>query len=78
VGLKNLKGLGLVPFEFFPHYQDRVKLRAALSRYSRRSPLPIVAAGDGGGVVLEGELMTVVGRAELFLGGMQAQLSRGE
>jgi dipeptidase E len=75
VKLRDLRGLGLVPFEFFPHYRLQRAWRTALVRYSRRRPAAIVAAADGGGVVIEGPSMTFVGRTEIFLAGAHGTLS---
>lgn len=75
VKLQNHGALDLVPFEFFPHYLPRKKLDEALTSYSQKLKHPIIAAGDGGGVIVEGTRMTFVGRAELFLAGAHARLS---
>jgi dipeptidase E len=75
VGLKDLTALNLVPFEFFPHYRTDAAIRRALTEYSMRCGNPIVAAADGGGVVVQGSRMTFVGKAELFLAGAHGRLN---
>lgn len=75
VRISDLRALGLVPFEFFPHYSGKPTIRAALAKYSRFNKSPIVAAGDGGGAVIEADKMTFIGRVELFLGGAHGRLS---
>lgn len=77
IGLRNLSALGLVPFEFFPHYRGQMAaLRTALVRYSRTVKRAVVAAADGGGVVVDGSRMTFVGRVEIFLAGAHGPLSQ--
>ncbi len=75
IGLKDLRALSLVPFEFFPHYHGRAPLRAALLDYSKRSLNPLVGVADGGGVVVEDGRLEFVGRTELFMGGAHGRLS---
>jgi len=69
VKLKNLKSLGLVPFEFFPHYDDRPGLNRALARYSHKSSHPILAVKDGGGIVVNGASMQLHGKVKLWRNG---------
>lgn len=75
VRLRDLRALNLVPFEFFPHYVEQKTLRQALAHYSTQSRRAVVAAADGGGVVVEGQQMTFVGRSELFLAGAHGRLT---
>lgn len=71
VGLQDLSGLGLTDFLFVPHYDGEKKTRAAVRRYSAtNSKLLVVAAHDGGGVVMSEGKLTLVGPLEIF--------SRGE
>jgi len=74
VGLKRLGSLGLVDFEFFPHYRNYSRLNGALKRYSTRTGRPIVASEDGGGLVINGDQKTFVGRNILFINGQQLKL----
>ncbi len=66
VGLKDLRALGLVEFEFFPHFEDTRGLREMLRRYSLRSRHPILAARDGGGVQVRGEELTLFGKVAMW------------
>jgi dipeptidase E len=66
VGLRNEHALGLVGFEFFPHYRSSARLREALIRYSRRSSNPLYACRDGSGLVVEGDRFTAHGDVYLF------------
>lgn len=55
--LMNETGLGLVPFEFFPHLNSSSAYLPQLIRYSRHTPRPIIACNDGDGlIVTNGEI----------------------
>ena len=56
-------GLGLVDFEFFPHYRRSKRYREALLRYSEKSRRAIYACQDGGGLVRQGRQFTIFGDA---------------
>jgi dipeptidase E len=66
LGPRSLGALGLVGFEFFPHYRHSSRYRLALQRYSRRSERPLYACRDGGGIVVEGDCFTLHGDVWLF------------
>jgi dipeptidase E len=76
VGLKDLRAMGLVQFEFSPHYEGtKAELRAHLE-YSTRSPYPIYASPDGGGLIIHDETLTVCGDAALFYQGTLIRLAK--
>lgn len=62
-------GLGLVGFEFFPHYRHSSRYRNALKKYSKSSGRPVYACRDGSGVVVEGDRFTAHGDVWQFVGG---------
>ncbi len=66
VGLRNESALGLVGFEFFPHYRRSKRMREALLAYSRRCGRPVYACPDGSGIVIEGDRFTAHGDVFLF------------
>jgi len=74
VGLTQLGSLGLVNFEFFPHYRSYARLNGALKRYSQTSQAPIIACEDGGGLVINGDQKTFVGKSCLFINGQRHQI----
>lgn len=74
VGLRDLRALDLVPFEFFPHYRASARYRDAMLRYSRRSELPLYACRDGSGLVVEGDRFTAHGDVWLFDRGRERKL----
>ena len=75
IQLKNLKGLGLVSFEFYPHFKRSPRLKAALSQYSRNHKTPILTAEDGGGVVVNGKMTTLLGKINLLADGEFYEMS---
>ena len=76
VGLKprQCKGLGLVDFEFFPHYRRSARYRNALLEYSRRNRCPIYACPDGSGIVVEGDRFTAHGEVWQFDAGHASKI----
>ena len=67
VGLRDLRGLGLVDFEFSPHYDAyprEVKIHTQLAARGRK----IFCVFDGAGIIVQGDQIQPVGRAELFVG----------
>ncbi len=77
VNLKNLKSLGLVNYEFFPHYRNSDRYRRALSQYSRKSPYPLLGSPDFGGIVLNENETRIVGPAQVFFKGRNFRIDRG-
>jgi len=63
---RGIRALGLVPFEFFPHYRHSARYREALGAWSERTGRPIYACRDGSGLVIEGDRFTVHGDVWLF------------
>jgi dipeptidase E len=76
VGLKSTqcKGLGLVGFEFFPHYRRSTRFREALCAYSRNSCAPVYACPDGSGIVVEGDRFTAHGDVWQFADGQVSKI----
>lgn len=68
VGLskRSEKSLGLVNFEFFPHYRQSARYRDALQDYSARTGVPVYACRDGSGIVIQGDRFTAHGEVWLF------------
>jgi len=69
VGLKNLKSLGLVSFEFFPHYSSSLRLDRELLEYSKTTPYPVFAMEEGSGMVIWEEKTTIIGPYKVFYKG---------
>lgn len=66
IGLKNLKSLNLVKFEFFPHYRNSKRYDSEILRYSKKTNHPIYACPDGSGIVVEPCALKFVGRCFVF------------
>lgn len=71
VNLTNLKALNLVPFEYFPHYENTKRFRTAMCAYSKKTPHPVYACEDGGGIIIDGEEKTFFGHVYVFHQGHQ-------
>jgi len=69
------KSLGLVNFEFFPHYRQSARYRNALQDYSKRTGVPVYACRDGSGIVIEGDCFTAHGEVWLFDRGQTLKLN---
>jgi dipeptidase E len=69
------KSLGLVNFEFFPHYRQSPRYRDALRSYSKRTGVPVYACRDGSGIVIEGDCFTAHGEIWLFDRGQTLRLN---
>jgi len=62
------EALGLVGFEFFPHYRHSPRYRRALAAYARREGNVLYACRDGGGLVVEDDRITAYGDVWRFDG----------
>ncbi len=74
VGLKDLSALGLVPFEFSPHYYSTRAVDRDLLKYSRRLPHPIYACADGQGIIVENGSIRFIGSVNVFHNGTKYQI----
>ncbi len=68
------RALGLVDFEFFPHFRRSRRYRDALARYSERSGRALYACRDGSGIVVEGDRFTAHGDVWLFDRGQERRI----
>lgn len=69
VKLKNLKSLGLVHFEFFPHYSGKKKVDGELLKYSKAVNHPVYACADGDGIVVDSGRLIFHGDVTMFYKG---------
>ena len=74
VKLKNLQALGLVRFEFFPHYVNKSRYNKALENYSKGKKIPIFAVEDGGGIIVDGDNTECIGKTVIFFDGIRIPL----
>ncbi|MCO4755191.1 MAG: Type 1 glutamine amidotransferase-like domain-containing protein [Bacteriovoracaceae bacterium] len=68
-GVKNLNGMGLVNFEFFPHYKQSLRYDKELLKYSMKTHNPIYACPDGSGIFVEGKHKRLIGKCFCFFKG---------
>jgi dipeptidase E len=73
IGLKNWRALGLVPFEFSPHYYRSAAVDRELQNYSRKMSRPIYACADGQGIVVRNGAIRFVGRVSIFRRGSKSR-----
>lgn len=76
VGLKNLKALDLVDFEFFPHYANTRRYIHVLNEQSRFNSSVIWACCDGSGIVINTSSRKFVGDIWGFFRGKKMILSK--
>ncbi|MDH5428003.1 MAG: Type 1 glutamine amidotransferase-like domain-containing protein [Nitrospirota bacterium] len=74
VKLKNLRSLGLVRFEFYPHYTSSPKTNKAILQYSQITTYPIFACPDGCGITINEHRMTFIGNVVMFSGGKKVKI----
>ena len=68
--IRNFNALGLVPFEFFPHFRNSKRYSDALIEESRKiKDRSLYASPDGSGLIVEEHRVRFVGRNYLFVNG---------
>lgn len=65
-GVRNLKGLGLVNFEFFPHYRNSKRYDKYLIEHSKKIKAPIYASPDGAGIIVNNHEVIFSGKNYIF------------
>jgi len=74
IGLKDLKALKLVNFEFFPHYLPSKRLDKEILFYSKRTPCPIFGVQEGEGIIIWDNVMEFIGIPHIFYQGSNFEL----
>jgi dipeptidase E len=74
VGIRNLGALGLVPFEFFPHYDPEPEYARELRKQSKALKHPIYGVADGAGIVIDDHRLSFFGNVWGYLGGRQFEV----
>lgn len=67
--ISDLKAMGLVNFEFFPHYRNSKRYDKYLLEHSLKVKRPIYASPDGSGVIIQDQEVTFSGRNYIFFQG---------
>lgn len=75
VRLKNLNSLGLVDFEFLPHYVASAQTHNSLLRYSRKTKRLVIGCPDGSGIVVDGTETRFIGPMYLYFRGQRVKLA---
>lgn len=75
-GITNLKSMGLVNFEFFPHYRNSKRYDRELLLHSKRINRPLYACPDGSGIVVEKKDIRFLGKCFRFYKGQKEKVSR--
>jgi dipeptidase E len=65
-GIKNFRSMGLVDFEFFPHYKNSKRYDQELLAHSKRSQRKVIACADGSGLVIKDHEVHIHGRCFQF------------
>ena len=66
--LSDPSALGLVDFQFLPHFEPGEANIAEIAAHQRRFPAPLYACPDGGGIVVDGADVEFFGEVEKFGG----------
>lgn len=67
--MKHLSAMRQVNFEFFPHYKNSKRYDEELLFHSKNSHRPLYACSDGGGIVVEKEVLSFYGKCFVFYKG---------
>ncbi|WP_458125934.1 Type 1 glutamine amidotransferase-like domain-containing protein [Paenibacillus sp. Z3-2] len=65
MGLNDMKALGLVNFEFAPHWDGSEDTLNSFREYTLVNSKAVYACQDGGGVVIDGESVELYGNVRL-------------
>lgn len=75
IGLKDLRGLDLVNFEFSPHFTPSKKKIQSHLAYSKKVKRPIYASEDGGGIIVQGRAISFIGKTWVFYRGSAVRIN---
>ncbi len=69
--LRDPSALGLVDFQFLPHFEPEEANTAEIAAQQRRFPAPLYACPDGGGIVVDGADIEFFGAVQRFDSSLQ-------
>ncbi len=78
VGLRNFEALGLVDFEFFPHFSPDPEYSVELLKQSKLIKHPLYGVGDGGGIVVENGRLSFFGNVWAHINGYGFKVNSAE
>lgn len=70
-GLSDPSALGLVDFQFLPHFQAGGVGTAEVAAHQRHFSIPLYACPDGGGIIIDGANVEFFGAVQKFDGSLQ-------
>lgn len=73
IGINNWRSLGLVGFEFFPHYLNTRRYIHELNIASANLPHPIYAFPDGSGIAVNHHKISFIGNSWMFFRGKKVK-----
>lgn len=74
--IKNLSSLGLVDFEFFPHYRNSKRYDEQLAKYSTETNSNVYACNDGCGIIYSSGSIEFVGKTVCFYNGQKLNINK--
>jgi dipeptidase E len=74
--MKNLNAGRFVNFEFFPHYKNSKRYETEMIHYSKKTNIPLYACADGGGIIIEDDEISFVGKTFQFYKGKKLIVSQ--
>jgi dipeptidase E len=74
-GITDFKSLGLVKFDFFPHYKNSIRYDLELATYSTTIKHPLYCSPDGHGIIVNGDKLIFVGKTYMFRDGHKITIS---
>lgn len=72
--LRNFKSMGLVNFEFFPHYRNSKRYDLELMKHANKINRPLYACPDGSGIVVQDKTVKFLGRCYCFYEGKKVRI----
>lgn len=75
VNIKNMKGMSLASFEFFPHYKNSKRYDNELIKYSKQLSIPLYACPDGSGILQKNGSLSFVGKVSCFFNGKKFSIN---
>ena len=71
VGIRSFEALGLVKFEFFPHFNPEPEYAKELRKQSKSLKYPIYGVADGAGIIMDGRRLSFFGDIWGYFAGKQ-------
>lgn len=76
VSIRNFESLGLVGFEFFPHYDPLPEYTRELKKQSKLIHGPLYGVADGGGIIVEDDCLSFYGNVWGYVNGNEFRVNK--